>query len=163
MTAPLPETVRRPEPLAAKFVEEFLSKTGSAPGADDMVEAAKDPKSPYHSMFEWNNRIAGHLHRLDQARFYLRSVKVDIMTEGGDTIRARAFHAVHHEGEERPLARYTPVRIVASTPFLWDQVKAESDSYLKAFLAKNSALLAIEDGPFRERYLRVVEAIESLA
>lgn len=159
-----PETKQSEEKaktLAERFVEEFLAETGQAPGADDMVERAKSKDSPYHGLFEWDNRRAGHLYRLDQARGHLRSVKVEIITRDGATVKARAFHAVHHEGEDRSLARYTPVQIVTETPYLWDQVKEENDRYLRAFVAKNKDLLALKKD-FRSRYGEVIDAIERL-
>jgi hypothetical protein len=48
---------------------------------ESVVAAAKDPDSPLHSHFDWNNDSAAHKHRLEQARALIRSVRVEIKTE----------------------------------------------------------------------------------
>ena len=45
-----------------------------------VVDDAKDPKSPLHGEFEWDNVAAGDAHRLQQARALIQSVKVVITT-----------------------------------------------------------------------------------
>jgi hypothetical protein len=35
---------------------------------DDVVEDARDPRSPMHPHFEWDNNVAADKHRLNQAR-----------------------------------------------------------------------------------------------
>lgn len=44
----------------------------------DVVEAARDPASPLHSHFEWNDSAAAEKYRLDQARTLIRSVKIEV-------------------------------------------------------------------------------------
>jgi hypothetical protein len=58
-----------------------------------VVEAAKNPKSPIHRHFEWNNSKAGHAHRLHQARILISAVIVI----RSDTAPIRAFVHVTHE------------------------------------------------------------------
>jgi hypothetical protein len=48
---------------------------------DHLVEAARDPASPIHDQFEWNDRRAGELYRRDQAQQIIRMVKVEIEIE----------------------------------------------------------------------------------
>jgi hypothetical protein len=43
-------------------------------------EKARDPKSPGHDYFEWDDAVAGYRHRLDQARTLIKTVKVEIVT-----------------------------------------------------------------------------------
>jgi hypothetical protein len=42
-----------------------------------VVAAARDPKSPLHKHFEWDDAAAAVEHRLNQARTLIRSVKVE--------------------------------------------------------------------------------------
>ena len=42
------------------------------------VDDAADVDSPLHPLFEWDDKKAGHAHRLDQARYLLRSVRVEV-------------------------------------------------------------------------------------
>lgn len=44
----------------------------------DVIEAAKNPKSPLHSHFEWDDSAAAAKYRLDQARVLIRSVKIEV-------------------------------------------------------------------------------------
>lgn len=44
----------------------------------DVVEAARDPNSPLHQHFEWNDSEAAEKYRLDQARTLIRSVKIEV-------------------------------------------------------------------------------------
>lgn len=44
----------------------------------DVVEAARDPQSPLHSHFEWDDTDAARKYRLDQARTLIRSVKIEV-------------------------------------------------------------------------------------
>lgn len=43
-----------------------------------VVEAAKDPSSPLHSHFEWDDTAAAAKYRIDQARALIRSVKIEV-------------------------------------------------------------------------------------
>lgn len=43
---------------------------------DAVVEDARDPQSPLHDLFEWDDAKAAYQHRLDQARAIITSVRV---------------------------------------------------------------------------------------
>lgn len=55
-----------------------------------VVNAARDPSSPLHAHFEWDESKAAHAYRLDQARALIRSVQVVITTED------RTISTVHY-------------------------------------------------------------------
>lgn len=44
----------------------------------DVVEAARDPASPMHPFFEWDDTEAARQHRLGQARQLIRRVKIEV-------------------------------------------------------------------------------------
>lgn len=46
-----------------------------------IIEVAKNPGSILHEFFEWDDKKAGHSHRLQQARNLITSVKVTIVSE----------------------------------------------------------------------------------
>lgn len=46
-----------------------------------VVQAARDPRSPLHASFTWNDSEAAEKRRLDEARALIRSVKVIIQTD----------------------------------------------------------------------------------
>jgi len=43
-----------------------------------IIKEAKNPKSPLHSLFEWNNNRAAQLYRLTQARSVIRRANINI-------------------------------------------------------------------------------------
>ena len=50
--------------------------------AEAVVEDARDPRSPTHRYFEWNDETAAHRFRLGQARTYIGGIKF-VPAEGG--------------------------------------------------------------------------------
>ena len=48
---------------------------------DDLVEEAEAETHPLHNDFEWDNTIAGHQFRLEQARAIIRSVRITTVYE----------------------------------------------------------------------------------
>ena len=65
----------------AKKIQERMDKLEALNGGrltpDAVVEDAKDPRSPMHDQFEWDDKVAGHQYRLDQARTLIRAVTVE--------------------------------------------------------------------------------------
>ena len=49
--------------------------------ADEVVQAAKNPDSPLHAYFTWDDAEAAHARRIDQARALIRSVRVVVSYE----------------------------------------------------------------------------------
>lgn len=83
-----------------------------------VVEEARNPDSPLHGQFEWDDSIAGHEYRIWQARSLLARVKVRIIDVG----RSRAFVNVRvrsSNGTER--RGYLPIERVATDPDLYSQ------------------------------------------
>lgn len=80
-----------------------------------VVDEARDPASPLHSRFEWDDSIAGEQWRKSQAQELIRSVRVVYReaTEHDPAKSVRAFHAVR-----RPNGHvYEPAEKVAEDPF----------------------------------------------
>lgn len=67
-----------------------------------VLTAARAKRSPLHRFFEWNSRVAADAYRLDQARYYLRSVwEVPVAADNRPTgTGARAFYLVEYETAE---------------------------------------------------------------
>lgn len=79
-----------------------------------VVEAATPEDAPLHSRFEWNDRVAGHKYRLDQARELIRSVRVEYISREGEFVGVRSYISVSREGAEAP--EYVPLTEVAEDP-----------------------------------------------
>ena len=71
---------------AIKALEDSEGRTT----ADRLVQAAGNPDHPMHPDFEWDDAVAGHLHRLDTARRIMASL-TDIITNGSKRISAPAY------------------------------------------------------------------------
>ncbi len=56
-----------------------------------VLEDARDPKSPLHNAFEWDDSIAGEKYRLEQAGDIIRCYKVETTVEEV-VYRCRAFY-----------------------------------------------------------------------
>lgn len=65
---------------AARRALALLERNGRLT-ADDVVEAARDPKSPLHHYFTWDDAQAAHARRIDEARSLIRSVRVVVTYE----------------------------------------------------------------------------------
>lgn len=68
--------------MATEKVKSRLRELEQATGRltpADVVADARDPASPLHGYFEWDDSVAGEKYREHQARALIRSVKVEIM------------------------------------------------------------------------------------
>lgn len=67
--------------VVGRRLAELMSDTDETT-AEAILADAKSPRSPLHSLFEWNNSRAAHEYRLEQARAVIRSVRVVYMDAG---------------------------------------------------------------------------------
>lgn len=100
----------------------------------NVVDAASDPASPLHPLFQWDNEIAGDGFRIIQARMLLGRMKVHLIE--GETVRILpAFVSVAtDDGRVRELT----ARAVAD-PGLLGQVLAETRTQLRGLRNRLSA------------------------
>lgn len=77
-----------------------------------VVEVAADPAHPLHSRFEWDDAIAGHKYRLEQAGQLLR---VTFTPDPSKPRDLRAFVTV--KGEDSPTSEYVPTDEAMADPF----------------------------------------------
>lgn len=107
-----------------------------------VVDAAKPAKHPLHDRFEWNDKIAGPLYRLEQARELIRSVKVQYRkphTVDEDSIRF--FHSVKTEDGHV----YKTVDDIKEDPFLSKVLLAEAERAWKELYSRYSHLAEFLD------------------
>lgn len=60
---------------------------------DEVVADAALSASPIHEYFEWNDQEAALQYRLHEARYYLRSIEIEIVRDD-EELRLRAFHSI---------------------------------------------------------------------
>lgn len=77
-----------------RILEEISKENGYSgqPRPSWVIKAASNENHPFHDHFKWNDRIAGHKYRLEQARGLIRSVFVKITHErvGFGTVTTRS-------------------------------------------------------------------------
>lgn len=78
---------RVPKHLAPVFgnrVDDIQSKLGRAPKAREVLEDARDPSSPIHELFNWDDSDAAEKYRAFQASVLLSAltVKIEIVKNG---------------------------------------------------------------------------------
>lgn len=116
--------------IIADYVE---NECDGAISAEQFVEQAKDEWSPLHPYLEWDDTVAAHKHRLDQARWMLRSIVVADGSAPGEKIRA--FHRVTLSDPVVTEA-YVSHQIVWQKPELIDQVINQAYRELRSFASK---------------------------
>jgi len=103
----------------------------------DVVDAAKDERSPLHPAFEWDDETAAHAYRLDQAGNLIRAVDVVIEKPSGEARPIRAFVSVKRD-EDRS---YTSVQHALSDVDLRAQVVAQAWAELEAWRKRHAELV----------------------
>lgn len=124
--------------------------------AEDIVGAAKRPRSPLHGFFDWDDTSAAHQFRLEQARSLTRSIMIQVVDRDGEAVQTRAFHAVALNGGPKA---YVTVRMVAQTPDLQAQVLEEAHRALTGWRDRYAQYRALFP-KFEKRFGRVLKAIE---
>lgn len=61
--------------VVAKTVQELEAAEGAV-RPQRLVDVARPEESPVHGLFEWDDQVAAELHRVDQARRVMRSLRV---------------------------------------------------------------------------------------
>lgn len=96
--------------------------------AKQLVDVARDAKSPLHPFFEWNDEVGAERYREIQAGRYLR--KYDMVFLSGRNTPEQVFHVPSYkktgEGE------YMPISFLVSRPDEYERAMVELKSYLSA-------------------------------
>ena len=87
----------------------------------DVVEAARDPESPLHSHFEWDDTEAAEKWREEQARQLIRNVRIEVGTSSPVLVRAFVSLPVDRQNG----AGYRRFEDVIDNDFLCRQLAAD--------------------------------------
>ena len=98
-----------------------------------VVGEARSPQHPLHHEFEWDDAIAAHEHRLEQARELIRSVRITYTSAKGP-VSIRAFHSLPSTGPSK--MAYDPVEEIVENPVSREMLLREMDQDWKRFKAK---------------------------
>ena len=96
-----------PEKIAAELALIYQRK--GILGAEDYVAAAADADSPLHQTLEWDDGVAGHQYRLQQARSIIRAVII----KRGEADLGPVYVYVD------PERKYQPASVVVDEPEMY--------------------------------------------
>lgn len=118
-------------------IEELVILRRCTPQA--LVDEARDPKSPLHKYFEWDDARAAEQYRLTQARYYMRSINVEYVIKDQGSFEMRAFVPGYVDGEGR---QWKATLEIAATEDGMQQLLDAARDELRAFTKKYAALRA---------------------
>lgn len=103
--------------------------------AENLVNVAKDPQSPIHDLFEWDDATAAAEHRREQARRLMRSVRVRIIHE--DSVEERpAFVSVRVAEDKSELMAYVRYSPASEEDTLRESILRRAKCDVRAFQAR---------------------------
>jgi len=79
-------------------LEQLEVKPGDYHRTEEVMEVARDPDSPLHRCFEWDDSVAAELHRLNQCRQMLRSIACVIVKNEKPEKRPIYIHVTDEDG-----------------------------------------------------------------
>lgn len=94
----------------AEAIAAAYTRTEGVNLADEVLHDARDPKSPLHKHFTWNDTEAAEKYRRQQAEALIRRVKVQIIpAKESEPITVRAYIADRSVSESPTPRRYVGV------------------------------------------------------
>lgn len=103
------------------------------------VDFARPAKSPIHHIFKWNDKEAGELYRIEQARGFIRALQiVRVEVSPGQSISNRAFFSVQMEKRG-----YVPHQRVLNDVDLNKQVIDDACKELETFIRKFGTIIPL--------------------
>lgn len=124
--------------VAGEELERIRTRHNGRLEADMVVEASKKPTAPLHAAFEWDDKKAAQGFRLDQARYIIRSVTVQI-DEQAESDPVRAFVSVVRDDDRS----YTSTAHALSDPELRQQVLQKALRELEAWQQRYAELVEL--------------------
>ena len=107
----------------------------------DVVEAARDPASPLHSHFEWDDTAAAAKWREEQARQLIRNVRIEVGTSAPVSVRAFVSLPVDRQNG----AGYRRFEDVIDNDFLCRQLAADIQATADRWERRAQAIGAMID------------------
>ncbi|HEY2243430.1 MAG TPA: hypothetical protein VGH47_04300 [Xanthobacteraceae bacterium] len=124
------------------FIEQLADGADpSAVATEKIVEQARNRSHPCHDLFDWNEKHAAHLYRLDQARHFVNRLRiVHVEVRNNPTVSDRAFYSVRTPDDHRG---YVTRRRIMGDRDLRVQVIERAKHELESFVAKYLAVLTL--------------------
>ena len=102
-----------------------------------VVDQARDPKSPLHRYFEWDDNEAAEQYRLYQARNLIARVKIVYEDPNQSNLKYVSVSVTTVKGGAR--RGYVPIERAAADPDLYEQVVRDAQAGMIAYRNRLSA------------------------
>jgi hypothetical protein len=106
--------------IYGKCLSEIEKKTLLTPR--NVVDEARNPKSPLHDYFEWNNRVAGEKYRIWQAQYLMRAIEVVVTVDGKEETTRKFFSVKVNQEDEKTQRSYVSVEYITKNKNYYNQV-----------------------------------------
>lgn len=140
--------------VVGEAVDHIRQAKGGCKAEDLLEEAEHNPRSPLHGMFEWNDSEAARKYRIDQARYFIRSIEVEIIINR-IPVRTRAFEIMTTELQG---PTYQPIEIVMANKAAAGEAVQNARKELHQALKKLETLSHLAG--FDELFTEVLETLE---
>lgn len=124
---------------ASKVLDE-LSELGDEYSLSDVVEKAKDKNSEMHSIFEWDDSVAGNKYREIQAGTMVRNLVIVRNDETEEKTNIRCFVSTGKRDHT-----FTPTRLIVRNKSAYEELLERAYAELRAFKEKYSTLSELEE------------------
>lgn len=124
---------------ASKVIDE-LSELGDEYSLSDVVNRAKDENSEMHSIFEWDDNIAGTKYREIQAGTMIRNLVFVRNDETEEKTNVRLFVSTGKRD-----GTFSPTRVIVRNQDAYEELLARAYAELRAFKKKYSSLSELEE------------------
>lgn len=124
---------------ASKVLDE-LSELGDEYSLSDVVEKAKDENSEMHSIFEWDDSVAGEEYRKIQAGKMVRNL---VIVRNDETEEKTNVRYIVSTGKRD--GTYTYTRLIVRNQDAYEELLKRALAELRAFKEKYSTLSELEE------------------
>lgn len=123
---------------AGEEIERIRTRQNGRLEPQDIVAASRDPEATLHPVFEWDDAVAAEAYRVDQARYVIRSLVVQI-SKAPDAPPVRAFVSVTRDTDRS----YTSTTHALADPDLRQQVLERALAELQSWRRRYSELVEL--------------------
>jgi hypothetical protein len=130
---------------AAAELERIRTERGRLT-SDDLLEESSSPDALLHGAFEWDDSVAGHYYRKNQASKLIRAV---VTVKAADKPEHRSYVLVKPDDSDE--ASYVPMTLVVQRPDLFDDGLARLRAELQSAHASVNEMLSLASADDRRR------------
>ena len=127
----------------AETVYKEITSIGEDFSPEQIVAKAKDPKTELHKCFEWDDKVAAQLYRLETARQIVRFlvIKKDNQEDDGND---RPSHIRACVSKNDKSGRFEPINVVVRNQDKYEKLLAQALSELEQFKRKYSTIKELD-------------------